>query len=283
MNGPQAIASGRQTLEARAELAFARAPGGRSYLARQFVPYPFHITRPFYLDRVPAELATVYLQSASGGAYRGDRLALAVTLEEQAKAQVTTQASTLVNAGRGGRTSLEQDLILGRDSFLEYLPDPLILMAEADCESRTVIRVGKGASLVASEAFLTHDYRGEGRLPERFFATLELIDHANRRLFADRILLGSGGFDFRRLGNHPCCASFMVFTATSRPDLTEGLRAALARSDGLYGGVSIFAGGRGQFIRLMTGHGAQLLNALTELWQCARTDLFGIAAATRRK
>lgn len=283
MNAPSGIAAGRQTLETRAELTFAEAPGGRTYLARQFVPYPFHITRPFYLDREPADLATVYLQSASGGAYRGDHLSLAITLEQNAKAQVTTQASTLVNAGRGGRTLLEQDLILGNGSFLEYLPDPLILMAEADCESRTTIRVAEGADLVASEAFLTHDYRGLGRLPERFLATLQLHDSQDRRLFADRILLGRDGYDFRRMGEYPCCASFMVFTAAPRPNLIDALRGTLASAEGLQGGVSTFAGDRGHFVRLLTGHGAQLTTALTQLWQCARKDLFGVSAVPRRK
>ena len=52
-------------------LHFCRA-GGRTVLAGQRLPYPFHATRTFYLDRANPEIATLYLQSASGGLYRGD-------------------------------------------------------------------------------------------------------------------------------------------------------------------------------------------------------------------
>ncbi len=59
-----------------AELAFARAGDGRTYLASQYFEYPFHVTRPFYLDDDWPELATLYLQSASVGVFKGDRLSL---------------------------------------------------------------------------------------------------------------------------------------------------------------------------------------------------------------
>ncbi len=58
-----------------ATLRFARG-GGRTFLKEQRTPYPFHTTRPHYLDADRPDLATLYLQSASGGLYRGDRLEL---------------------------------------------------------------------------------------------------------------------------------------------------------------------------------------------------------------
>ena len=45
-------------------------------LRRQRVPYPFHATRTFYLDQSRPDLAT---QSAAGGLYRGDHVALSIT------------------------------------------------------------------------------------------------------------------------------------------------------------------------------------------------------------
>ena len=52
---------------------------------------------PFYLDRECPEIATLYLQSASGGLYRGDDVALSIVAGPHAAAHVTTQASTLVH------------------------------------------------------------------------------------------------------------------------------------------------------------------------------------------
>ena len=44
-------------------LLAAELAGGRTILRRQHVGYPFHITRPFQLDRMRPDLATLYLQS----------------------------------------------------------------------------------------------------------------------------------------------------------------------------------------------------------------------------
>jgi hypothetical protein len=99
----------RSSSPVEASLHFSRG-GGRTVLARQRVPYPFHATRTFYLDRARPEIATLYLQSASGGLYRGDSVALSIVADPHAAAHVTTQASTIVHrthhaarkAGEGG-------------------------------------------------------------------------------------------------------------------------------------------------------------------------------------
>ena len=70
-------------------------------LLRQHVPYPFHVTRPFYLDAQRPDLATLYLQSSSGGVYGGDDLSLTLDIRAGAAAQVTTQAATIVHDCRG--------------------------------------------------------------------------------------------------------------------------------------------------------------------------------------
>src|SRR6266568_3233645 len=68
-----------------ASLHFATG-GGRTVLVHQHVPYPFHVTRAFHLDRARPDLATLYLQSASGGLYRGDRLMLDIDVAPGAAA-----------------------------------------------------------------------------------------------------------------------------------------------------------------------------------------------------
>src|SRR5260370_8169750 len=78
----------------------AELAGGRTVLRRQHVGYPFHITRAFQLDRMRPDLATLYLQSASGGLYAADRLKLDLTIGHGAALNLTTQASTVVHDGR---------------------------------------------------------------------------------------------------------------------------------------------------------------------------------------
>lgn len=269
------------TGESRAELVFRAAPEGRSYLARQFVPYPFHITRPFYLDEAPAGLATVYLQSAAGGAYRGDRLSIALSAGEGAQAQVTTQASTIVHAGRGGLAALTQEVAVAPGGHLEYLPDPLILMAEADCESRTEVALAEEAVLLLSDSFLTHDHLKQGRLPKRFVSELR-VRRGGATLLLDRFCLGEAAGSFAALGEHACHAAFLA-VAPQGAALAAALRSRLAGLADLYGGVSLLPGGQGAWVRLLARDGVALSRALVALWQAARLHLTGVAPPRRRK
>src|SRR4030081_4152773 len=86
--------------EAKA-LLVAELAGGRTVLRRQHVGYPFHVTRLFQLDRMRPDLATLYLQSASGGLYAADRLSLDLVVGAGSALNLTTQASTVVHDGRG--------------------------------------------------------------------------------------------------------------------------------------------------------------------------------------
>ena len=64
--------------KARSSLTFRRDPAGRTFIAGQRTEYPVHMTRPFRLPADPEGMLTLYLQSSSGGLYRGDDLRLIV-------------------------------------------------------------------------------------------------------------------------------------------------------------------------------------------------------------
>ena len=76
-----ALAAVRNEAAAQAEIVFSTAPDGHTYISHQRVGYPFHITRPFHLDREPADLLSLYLQSVSGGIYESERIAMTLTAE----------------------------------------------------------------------------------------------------------------------------------------------------------------------------------------------------------
>ena len=89
-------------------LLVAERAGGRTVLRRQHVGYPFHVTRAFQLDRMRPDLATLYLQSASGGLYAADRLSLDLVVGAGSALNLTTQASTVVHDGRGQGSTMRQ-------------------------------------------------------------------------------------------------------------------------------------------------------------------------------
>ena len=118
------------------DLRLARSPDGATYLARQRVGYPFHLGRSLFIPGDPEGMPTLYVQSCSGGIFEHDRLAWRVTAEPGCQAHLTSSASTIVHAMRGGEAVQEVAIDAQREVLLEYLPDPLVLFPGARLRSR---------------------------------------------------------------------------------------------------------------------------------------------------
>ena len=157
-------------------LLVAELAGGRTILRRQHVGYPFHITRAFQLDRMRPDLATLYLQSTSGGLYAADRLALDVTVGAGAALNLTTPASTVVHDGREEGSLMRHAVTVRDRAFCAIISDPYILFPGADLHIATIATVADDAILIMAEGFAVHDPHRRGGTFARFSA--ETRDHA---------------------------------------------------------------------------------------------------------
>jgi len=264
-----------------AMLAFAVA-GGRTGLLRQHVPYPFHVTRPFHLDPGRPDLATLYLQSASGGVYSGERLGLSMAMGERAAAFVTTQSATIVHDCRGRPAALDVRLSLARGSLLAYAPDPLVLFPGAAVRATLDVTLGPGAVAVCQDGFACHD-PGDRGAP---------FDHVR----TDAVIRGpDGGLCVTDRGR---VAGAMLGTAASPLDpyhaagsvlllgrLLEDGKALQARIDrlGCASGISALPNGAGTGIRLLAPDGGRLSLALALASHACFRAASGVDPAPRRK
>lgn len=145
-----------------ASLHFAQG-GGRTFLQHQRVPYPFHITRPHALDPERPDLATLILQSASGGLYRGDRLMIDLSAGPRATAHVASQAATVVHRAQQPGIALEQRLTLGAEALLAVTTDPYVLFPDTVLRVRNDVTLDRSATAVLAEGFAAHDPSGGDR------------------------------------------------------------------------------------------------------------------------
>ncbi len=279
----QRTPEGEQLTAKRVDLAFARA-GERTYLARQLVGYPFHVTRPFYLDREPAGLATLYLQSAAGGIYSGDCLELAINVGSGAQCQITTQGSTIVHDGRGRMSRLATRLRAGPGAFVGLINEPTILFRGAAIETRTDVRLDSGATSVLADALVLHDPSGNRREGFAFFASqLTVRSASGSLLLVDRLRVT--GADFSRLAPHgPLATAGTVYAlgrlpaSVSLEGLEHGIEAA---------GSSVAAtrlpNDAGLMVRVLAANGVQLTRALRLAWELLFADLFGALPGDRPK
>lgn len=281
----QALLKGRSTAAKsrhRAELQFART-NARTYLARQFVEYPFHITRPFYLDREPADLATLYLQSASGGIYSGEHLDLAIEAAAGAQCQVTSQSSTIVHDCRGLTSRYTARIRAASGAFIALCSDPLILFPGAAIEMQTEVRLEPDAAAIIADGLVLHDPSGGGREPFALFANeLTVSDVSGHRLLVDRWRVS--GAEFSQLAPHGSQRmAGSVFALGRLPAVSSADLEAGVAATGSYAGATRLPNEAGLAVRLLAPDGAALARGLTRAWEILFTGLFGAPPGRRSK
>jgi urease accessory protein len=268
---------------ARADLVFAFG-GGRTVLTRQTVPYPFHVTRPFQLDLARRDIATLYLQSASGGLYRGDDLGLHIAVRAGASAHVTTQAATMVHDTGAWPARQTTALDVADGGFLAYTPDPAVLFPGAALDSTVRIALAAGGRAIVVDGFAAHDPQGQGRSFDSLTQHLEIVDADGRCLVRERGLLRGVEFASHAspLGPFKALATILVLgPAACLPD-----GAALQRAcdeAACLAGVSDLPNGAGRMLRCLARDGGALRHGLDAAFRVAFAALVGIVPAVRRK
>ncbi len=271
----------------RIEIEFARAPEGETYVSRQHAAYPYHLCRPHRFAGDPEGMATLYLQSCAGGIYAGDRLEERVMVREGARAQVTTQAASIVHSMVGSSAAQSVHIDAEPGAFVEFLPDPLILFPQASLETRLRIRAPESTTVIACDSFLMHDPEAQGGVFGRLAAEIAAETADGRLLALDRFevagatmqrgLAGIAG----RFGAH---GSLWVLSR-DRPagELVEGLREKLAGVAGVYAGASLLPNQVGAAVRMLAEDGVALRAGLFAAWAAARQALTGQLPEPRRK
>jgi urease accessory protein len=277
-----------QAAAVEASLRFCHG-GGRTVLTYQRIPYPFHATRPFYLDPGRADLATLYLQSAAGGLYRGDRVALSIAAEPASAAHVTTQAATIVH--RTHRLAVEQNTRLEVDdtAFLAFTPDPLVLFPGAEITCVTEITLNDGGSVILTDGLSHHEPEGvareeTGRMFARYSNAVVVRDAGGRILVNDRgaitgeaLLAPSSPLGpYRAAGN-----VFVLGRGVDRCDVAL-LETRLAAC-GCVGGFSRLPNDAGIGGRVLAANGGALARGLEAAFTVAFEALIGVPPARRRK
>lgn len=266
-----------------AELVFA-AGGGRTLLTRQHVPYPFHITRPFQLDPGRPDLATLYLQSASGGLYRGDDLHLRIDVAKGAAAHIVTQAATMVH-DTGARPARQRvHIALDARAFLAYTPDPLILFPNSAIINETVVTLAPDACAILADAFVPHDPQAQGRPFSSITQRLEIADTSGKLLVRDvgRVTGSVAAAGASPLGPFRACGTLVVLGTKGVLPSAAALLGAIESSGGLVG-VSPLPNAAGLYLRCVAEHGSIVRRCLESAWAIAFAALAGIDPAPRRR
>ncbi|WP_338469738.1 urease accessory protein UreD [Niallia sp. XMNu-256] len=158
----------------------------------------FKVMRPIYHDE--SGQLCYYLLNPGGGYLDGDRYQMKVALEKGAKLTLTTQGATKIYRTPRTHAYQEVEFNLKDESYLEYIPDPLIGYEDARYKQKTVIHMQKGCTLFYSD-IITPGWSPSG---EKFsYDTLQLINEIymeNELIVFDHIKLNPANQDIKGLG-----------------------------------------------------------------------------------
>jgi urease accessory protein len=265
-------------------LLVAELAGGRTVLRRQHVGYPFHITRPFQLDRTRPDLATLYLQSTSGGLYAGDRLALDLVVGAGAALNLTTQASSVVHDGRADGSTMRQSVTVKDGGFCAFISDPYVLFPGASLHIATTATVDAGAILIMADGFAAHDPHRRGGTFARFSTDTRIVGQDGKLIMADRGSIGGDDLSAScgALGEMAAAGSVVMIAPPARlADLAE-IEAA-ADACGCLAGASAAPNGAGLAMRLLAPDGGSLVRGIEAAFHLAARAALGVDLAPRRK
>ena len=277
----QPVQSG--TLCGRFELVFSRH-GARTHVGRQFVSYPFHMTRPFALDAAIPSLLTVYQQSSSGGLYRAEQLSSRYELGALAAAHVTTQAATIVHDCHGQPARQDSEVVLEEGAFLALTPDPLVLFPGASCSTTLRTRLAPGAVLFLSDAFACHDPDGQSRPFDQVSSDLRIEDHSGRLLVRDSFRVSGKALTgpASPIGRWRVVANFMLLGDHERLPTRDAL-AGLSQTPQLVTGVTVLPNGAGWGVRCLATDAIATRGMAEHLFTLTVRAAFGQQPAPRRK
>lgn len=132
---------------------------GRTVAKNVYFQGAFKVMRPVYLNNY--NYPCYYLLNPGGGYLDGDTYRMKVSLDEEAQLTLTTQSSTKVYKTPKSYAYQETEFHLGKNSYLEYLPDALIAYKDAKYVQKNIVLMEKTATFLYSD-ILTPGWSPEG-------------------------------------------------------------------------------------------------------------------------
>ena len=143
---------------------------GKTVARNVYFQGAFKVMRPVYHD--DSGQVCYYLLNPGGGYLDGDRYRMQISADEGAKVTLTTQSATKVYKSPKDHAYQETEIHLKKNSYLEYVPDPLIAYENAYYKQKNIVHMEKGSTFLYTD-IVTPGWSPSG---ERFtYKTIQLL------------------------------------------------------------------------------------------------------------
>jgi urease accessory protein len=207
-----------------AVLKFSRS-GSRTVLSRSFATAPLKL----FATRACGCACWVYSSSLGGGLVGGDEIRLSVDVDANARALVTTQASTKVYRSLK-RARLDSTSRVADGALLAVVPDPIVCFADADFVQTQRYQLGGSASLVMVDWFTSGRHAAGERWAFKRYETRIDVNRDGKPVLIDALALESDlDAVSDRMGRIDAFATVIItgpLVSAPAADLLEGISSA---------------------------------------------------------
>ena len=223
-------------------------------------------------------MAWVYMLSIAGGIVQGDRLTTEIIAGDGAQVHLTTPAATPVYRSPAAPASHELTLRAGADSYVDYLPGPLIPFQGARFHEEVRLVRDPTATLVFGSVLVAGRIAmGESHAYDQYTSRVTALGAHGQLEWREVTHLAPAVASPRRPGllrEQQVLGALSVTTMRARPDaLSRALHDVLQKQAAVAGGVSELPGGRGVSVRLLGLRAEPVVTALHAMVSWVREAL----------
>jgi len=138
-------------MEGLVELELIGGKDCKTVIKNLLVKPPLLIQKAMYPDIKNPNTAHVYIMSSACGILQGDKLKIDIKASENSNGHITTQSATKIYKTENQMPSQIINILVEKESFLEFLPKQIIPHKSAEFYQKVNIKIDQSSTLVYSE------------------------------------------------------------------------------------------------------------------------------------
>ncbi len=283
LDEPKQLPTGSFGKVAELRLGFQRR-GERTILADLYRRAPLIVHKAIYWDEQMPAMPCVFIISNAGAILQGDRNTVVVKVEEGAQAHITTQSATKIHEMDANYAAQDQTIVLQKDAYLEYLPDPMIPHKHTRFLSRTDIVIDPSATLLYSEILMAgRKYHGDGEIfqYDLFSSLIRAKRPDESPLFTEKFVVRPHESPVQQvgvMGNYDVFGNVVLLTPKDHADrIFEQVPAAFNEEEGWAAGASRLPHDAGLIYKVVATETATAKAKVRDFWAVVRPEIVGAA------
>jgi len=264
---------------------------GKTVIREQYSRVPLFTQRAIYLEESLPDMAYVYIVSPSGGILQGDRYLIDITLDNSTLAHVTTQGATRIYKMEKNYASQIINIKVEGESYLEYIPDPIIPFRNSRFYQEVELNVHDNATLIYSEVIVPGRV-ASGEVFEYEICYLRTVgrNQSNKIRFMDTVKLDPRNENLQAqeiLGNFKIIGTIYIVTRESHVnalqyEISEKIKGFEVKCT-ISGGTSILPARRGIIVRILGNSAEDLKEIIFEIVRIVRKQIIAASFSGIRK